>query len=93
MDLTTKFVRSKSPCAMGYRWLVRNHQQGGDYQQVLDSMVEAGRVDDACWMLEQFGPTNAVLRVDAIEAEAVVFACTIEAVSYTQMTLPTICSV
>ena len=39
MDLTTKFVRSKSPCAMGYRWLVRHHQEGGDYQQVLDSMV------------------------------------------------------
>ena len=51
LDLTTKFVRAKSPCAQGYRWLVRNHQAGGDYQQVLDSMVAAGRVDDACWMI------------------------------------------
>ena len=70
LDLTTKFVRSKSPCAQGYRWLVRNHQEGGDYQQVLDSMVAAGRIDDACWMLDKFGPTNAVLKLDAIEAEA-----------------------
>lgn len=78
MDFTTKFVRSKNPCAQGYRWFVRNHQEGGDYQQVLDALVEAGRIDDACWLLNQFGPTDAVLKLDAVEAEALVFAGSIE---------------
>ena len=78
MDFTTQFVRAKNPCAQGYRWFVRNHLQGGNYQQVLDDLVKAGRVDDACWLLDQFGPTSAVLKAHSIEAEAVVFAGSIE---------------
>ena len=35
-------------------------------------------VGDACWLLDQFGPTDAVLRLDEIDASAVVFAGTIE---------------
>jgi hypothetical protein len=64
MDLTKDFVKAKSPCADGFRWFVRNHQQGSDYQPVLDSLVGAGRVDDACWLLTQFGPTNSVLALE-----------------------------
>ena len=48
------------------------------YQEALDTLVDASRVDDACWLLTQFGPTNAVLTVDALEAEAIVFAGTVE---------------
>ena len=41
-------------------------------------MVAAGRVGDACWLLEQFGPTGEVRVVDEIEADALVFAGTLQ---------------
>src|SRR3546814_10538014 len=34
---------------------------------------------DACWLLDQFGPTDCVLRVESIDAAAVVFAGTLVA--------------
>lgn len=79
VDITRNFIRAKSPCADGFRWYLRNHAEVSDYQGVLDSLVMAGRVDDACWLLAQLGPTNAVLQVESIDAEAVVFAGTIDA--------------
>ena len=80
MDISRSFVKQKSPCADGFRWFLRNHgEQPGGYQQVLDSLVHAGRVEDARWLLRQFGPTNAVLQAGNIEADAVVFAGSIEA--------------
>lgn len=78
MEFTKKFLRAKSPCADGFRWFVRNVEDGSGYQDALDTLVGAGRVDDACWLLTQFGPTNEVMRVDALGAEAIVFAGTIE---------------
>ena len=77
MELTKKFVKHKNPCVDGFRWFLRHHQEGSDYQPLLDALVAAGRVDDACWLLTQFGPTESVLTVDAIEAEAMVFAGTL----------------
>ncbi len=79
IDFTRNFIRSKSPCADGFRWFLRNHHPGSNYQHVLDTLVDAGRVDDACWLLDQLGPTNTLLQVDFLSAEAVVFAGTIEA--------------
>lgn len=78
MEFTKKFLRAKNPCADGFRWFSRHVQDGTGYQDALDTLVNAGRVDDACWLLTQFGPTTAVLTVDALEAEAIVFAGTIE---------------
>lgn len=78
-EITRGFIRAKNPCADGFRWFVRNHASESSYQHVLDSLVEAGRVNDACWLLDQLGPTHTVLRVDVLSAEAVVFAGTIEA--------------
>lgn len=78
MDLTKNFVKNKRPCADGFRWFLRNHADGSDYQPLLNALVDAGRVDDACWLLTQFGPTDEVLKVDAIDAEAMVFAGTLE---------------
>ena len=78
MEFTKKFLRAKSPCADGFRWFSRHVEDGTGYQEALDTLVDAGRVDDACWLLTQFGPTNAVLTVDALEAEAIVFAGTVE---------------
>ncbi|HRA15220.1 MAG TPA: hypothetical protein PK238_11255, partial [Giesbergeria sp.] len=78
MEFTKKFLRAKSPCADGFRWFSRHVEDGTGYQDALDTLVNAGRVDDACWLLTQFGPTNAVLTVDVLEAEAIVFAGTIE---------------
>ncbi|TFZ05700.1 hypothetical protein EZ313_03290 [Ramlibacter henchirensis] len=79
MDFTRNFIRAKSPCADGLRWYLRHHDQLGGYQQILDALVEAGRIDDACWLLDQLGPTNTLLEVDFLQADAVVFAGTIRA--------------
>ena len=78
MVLTRSFVRAKRPCADGFRWFVRQFDEGGNYQELLDTMVAAGRVGDACWLLEQFGPTGEVRVVDEIEADALVFAGTLQ---------------
>ena len=77
MVLTRSFVRAKRPCTDGFRWFVRQFDEGGNYQDLLDTMVAAGRAGDACWLLEQFGSTNEVRELDAIEADAVVFAGTL----------------
>ena len=77
MVLTRSFVRAKRPCTDGFRWFVRQFNDGGHYQELLDQMVAAGRVGDACWLLEQFGPTDEVREVDAIDAEAIVFSGTL----------------
>lgn len=78
MQLTKKFVKAKNPCAGGYKWFIRDHNGQGDYQAVLDALVADGRVGDACWLLDQFGPTDAVLRLDSLDANAIVFAGTLE---------------
>ena len=54
MEFTKKFLRAKSPCADGFRWFSRHVEDGSGYQQVLDTLVDAGRVGDACWLLSQF---------------------------------------
>ena len=78
MVLTRSFVRAKRPCSNGFRWFVRQFDEGGNYQELLDTMVAAGRVGDACWLLEPFGPTGAVRVGDEIEADALVFAGTLQ---------------
>lgn len=74
MELTKRFLRAKNPCANGFRWFVRHIEDGASYQQALDTLVQAGRVEDACWLLQQFGPTDAVLTLEHLEADAIVFA-------------------
>ena len=74
MDFTKKFVKAKNPCADGFRWFLRHYRDGGDYQELLDALVEDGRVNDACWLLDQFGPTDAVRVIDDLDAQAMVFA-------------------
>ncbi|OYD47772.1 polymer-forming cytoskeletal protein [Acidovorax kalamii] len=73
-DITRHFIRAKRPCADGYRWYLRRQEGASNYQALLDDLVREGRVDDACWMLDQFGPTNDVLEVDHLETDALVFA-------------------
>ena len=51
--VTKKFLRAKSPCADGFRWFSRHVEDGSGYQQALDTLVNAGRVGDACWLLSQ----------------------------------------
>src|SRR5690606_27637890 len=57
---------------------VRNARHDSTYQELLDALVRAGRAADACWLLDQFGPTDAVLVVDQLEADALVFAGTLQ---------------
>lgn len=73
-DITRHFIRAKRPCADGYRWYLRRQEGASNYQALLDDLVREGRLEDACWMLDQFGPTNDVLEVDHLEADALVFA-------------------
>lgn len=77
MELTQTFLRGKNPCAMGYRWFVRNNLSGGDYQAAMDTQVAAGRVEDARWLLENFGSTNSVLELEHLEADNFVYAGTL----------------
>ena len=79
MQLTKNFVKAKNPCASGYKWFLRDHNGQGDYQAVLDALVADGRVDDACWLLDQFGPTDCVLQIESVDAAAIVFAGTLVA--------------
>ncbi|CAM4169431.1 DUF342 domain-containing protein [Kerstersia similis] len=74
MQLTKNFVKAKQPCAAGYRWFIRDHNGQGEYQQLLDALVAANRIEDACWLLDQFGPIDAIRQVDAVEANAMIFA-------------------
>ena len=77
MELTQTFLRGKNPCATGYRWFVRHELGGKDYQSAMDTQVRAGRVEDARWLLQNFGPTNTVLELDHLEADHCVFAGTL----------------
>lgn len=77
MELTQTFLRGKNPCAMGYRWFVRNNLGGGDYQAAMDTQVAAGRVEDARWLLENFGATHSVLELEHLEADNFVYAGTL----------------
>ncbi len=72
-DITRQFIRAKRPCADGYRWYLRRQEGASNYQALLDDLVREGRVDDACWMLDQFGPTNDVLELEHLEADPLVF--------------------
>jgi len=78
MELTKQFVKAKNPCPSGYRWFIRDHNGHGDYQAILDALVADGRIDDACWLLDQFGPVDTILRLDTVDAHAIVFAGTLE---------------
>lgn len=77
MELSKEFVKAKSPCAAGFRWFIRHQHEGRDYQLLLDNLVRDGRVEDACWLLSQFGPTDAELHLEHLEAEALIFAGTV----------------
>lgn len=77
MELTQTFLRGKNPCAAGYRWFVRNDLSGKDYQSAMDKQVAAGRVEDARWLLENFGATHSVLELDHLEADNFVYAGTL----------------
>ena len=78
LDINKKFVKAKRPCADGFRWFIKHFSQGGDYQELLDALVADGRFGDACWLLDQFGPTHAVRVIDHLDAEAMVFAGTLK---------------
>jgi hypothetical protein len=77
MELSQNLIKAKRPCADGYKWFLRNRDDGSDYQRLLDALVRADRVADACWLLQQFGPTDAVLMLNALDAKALVFAGTV----------------
>lgn len=77
-DITQNFIKAKQPCASGYRWFLRRQEFGSSYQTLLDDLVRDGRVQDACWLLDQLGPTSDVLRIDEIDAPALVFAGHVE---------------
>ena len=48
MEFTKTFFRANRPCADGIRWFRRHVEDGTGYQETLDTMVNAGRAEDAC---------------------------------------------
>lgn len=78
IDITRDFIRTKRPCSDGYRWFLRRKEASSDYQALLDALVAEGRHADACWLLDQMGPTDEVLCVDELSADALVFAGSVE---------------
>ncbi len=78
VDITRDFIRSKRPCADGYRWYLRRQELGSNYQALLNDLVAEGRLDDAVWLLSQLGPSNELLVLNGLEAEALVFAGTVQ---------------
>jgi len=78
MDITKDFIKLKQPCSDGYRWYLRHAPPHGTYQQILDALVADGRAKDACWLLDQFGPTDTILEVDHLDAQDFIFAGAIE---------------
>ena len=85
MELTQNFIKAKQPCAAGYRWYIRNRHNGTDYQHLLDSLVREGRITDANWLLDNFGPTDTVLEADDIEDDALIFAGMVDLCHQTAM--------
>ena len=66
MKISSTALRAKRSCASGYRWFARRFKSPAEYQSVIDALVADGRVDDACWLLDRFGPIETVLVVDGI---------------------------
>lgn len=78
IDVTRDFIRTKRPCSDGYRWYLRRKEAVSDYQSLLDDLVAEGRIADACWLLDHLGPTDDVLSIDALSADAFVYAGTVQ---------------
>ena len=78
MKITSTALRAKRSCASGYRWFTRHFKTPAEYQRVLDALVDDGRVNDACWLLDHFGPVDTERVVDSISADALVFAGSLE---------------
>lgn len=74
MKISSNALRAKRSCASGYRWFARRFKSPAEHQGVIDALVADGRVDDACWLLDQFGSIESVLVLDAISANAFVCA-------------------
>lgn len=77
MDFSKHFLKAKRPCTDGFRWYIRHCPDVSNYQETLDALVADGRASDACWLLDQFGPTDGVRELDSLDAEAMVFAGTL----------------
>lgn len=77
IDITRDFIRTKRPCADGYRWYLRRKEAVSDYQCLLDDLVAEGRITDACWLLDHLGPTDDVLSIDELSADVFVYAGTV----------------
>ena len=73
-DIGRELLRAKQPCADGFRWYLRHGQGLVRYQALLDGLVAAGRVNDACWLLDQIGPTADVQAGEHLGLAACVLA-------------------
>lgn len=77
VDISSRLIRAKRPCADGYRWYVRHGQGTATYVELLRALQMAGRAGDASWLLQQFGPTDDVLELDELSDECLVFPGTV----------------
>ncbi|EGJ10750.1 hypothetical protein [Rubrivivax benzoatilyticus] len=73
MEISTTALRAKRSCASGYRWFARRFTSAAEYLKVIDALVDDGRVDDACWLIDRFGPVDTVRVLDELSAPAFAF--------------------
>lgn len=81
MLITREMLRAKGACVSGYREFCEafpeeKYPQGAEYQDVLDKCAEYGRDGHASWLLNVFGGTNDVKKVDGdLISEKSIFVC------------------
>jgi hypothetical protein len=68
MRITYDWLWQQEACISGLSWFKENFPDGGDYQEVLDTLGKENRSDYAFWLLEHINSeTNYRIKLDKIE--------------------------
>ena len=62
--ITREFINSHDACLSGENWFVQNFPNGGEYQKVLDALVEQDHTDWASWLMSIAGASDEVREIE-----------------------------
>ncbi|MFT9056212.1 MAG: hypothetical protein ABF449_06250 [Ethanoligenens sp.] len=78
-DITHEMICEKGAIHEGWRWFKDNFQDGGEYQDVLNTLADQDRISDAEWLLNAFGPTKDFLVLEDLKSDhSILFAGSIK---------------